>query len=236
MIRNNLSLLLTERSLKAVDVSKDTKIAQSTLSKISNNSTEKIDYSTINTLCTYLSIEPKDFFTFIPLDILINLKNIDLRTKPLVLKENITIPELDFFVINGYLTVKDNTEDYIEYTYGITIESISVERNTKDFLSDISSPTITFKIKFETLENHENISMVDKHFTDEVWIKLDTPFRVQFIKTLKAEILALISDKIIEIYETNLVENNENQKNVSIFLKKRYLNSKINMIDHIFNL
>lgn len=69
MIRNRLSVLLAERGLKATKVSNDTGIAKSTLSKITNNSSEKIDYSTINTLCRYLRITPCDFFEYEPLDV-----------------------------------------------------------------------------------------------------------------------------------------------------------------------
>lgn len=69
MIRNNLAILLLERNIKAIQVSNDTGIAQSTLSKISNNSTEKIDYSTINTLCNYLKITPCEFFEYSPIDV-----------------------------------------------------------------------------------------------------------------------------------------------------------------------
>lgn len=69
MIRNNLAKLLVERGIKAVKASNDTGIAQSTLSKISNNDTEKIDYSTINTLCKYLKITPCEFFEYSPIDV-----------------------------------------------------------------------------------------------------------------------------------------------------------------------
>lgn len=68
MIKNRLAILLTERGLKATKVSNDTGIARSTLSKISNNTSEKIDYSTINSLCKYLKITPDDFFDYTPLD------------------------------------------------------------------------------------------------------------------------------------------------------------------------
>lgn len=68
MIRNRLSLLMTERGLSASRVGNDTGIAKSTLSKITNNNSSKIDYSTINTLCNYLKITPADFFEYSPLD------------------------------------------------------------------------------------------------------------------------------------------------------------------------
>lgn len=69
MLRNKLSILLTERGIKATKVSNDTGIARSTLSKITNNASEKIDYGTINTLCRYLKITPCDFFEYVPFDV-----------------------------------------------------------------------------------------------------------------------------------------------------------------------
>lgn len=69
MIRNNLANLLVERGIKAVKASNDTGIAQSTLSKISNNTSEKIDYSTINVLCKYLRVTPGDLLGYTPVDV-----------------------------------------------------------------------------------------------------------------------------------------------------------------------
>lgn len=68
MIRNNLASLLVERNMKATEVSERTGIARSTLSRISNNSTAKIEYDTINQLCHVLKITPKDFFSYNPYD------------------------------------------------------------------------------------------------------------------------------------------------------------------------
>ena len=68
MIRNRLAILLAERGLRATQVANGTGIARSTLSKITNNASEKIDYSTINTLCRYLNITPCDFFEYAPFD------------------------------------------------------------------------------------------------------------------------------------------------------------------------
>lgn len=68
MIRNNLAKLMLERNLKATQVSNRTKIARSTLSRISNNASEKIEYSTINSLCDVLKVTPCEFFEYLPLN------------------------------------------------------------------------------------------------------------------------------------------------------------------------
>ena len=51
MIINKLNLLLAERFIKASKLAKDTGIAQSTISKIVNNATSQIDYSTLDKIC-----------------------------------------------------------------------------------------------------------------------------------------------------------------------------------------
>lgn len=72
MIRNNLAVLLAQRKIKATRVAVDTGIARSTLSSLTNNESKMIQFDTINNLCAYLKIEPKDFFDFSPIDFEIN--------------------------------------------------------------------------------------------------------------------------------------------------------------------
>ena len=66
MIRNRLSVLLAERSLTGTQLSKDTGIAQSSVSKIASNKTKSIDFEILDKICIYLGIEPKDFFVYAP--------------------------------------------------------------------------------------------------------------------------------------------------------------------------
>lgn len=68
MIRNNLAQLMLERNLKATQIANQTKIARSTLSRISNNASEKIEYSTINSLCDILKVTPNEFFEYLPIN------------------------------------------------------------------------------------------------------------------------------------------------------------------------
>lgn len=72
MLRNNLAKLMIDRGISATQLFNDTGIARSTISKISNNKTDKISIQTIDKLCNYLNISPSDFFDFIPFEI--NLK------------------------------------------------------------------------------------------------------------------------------------------------------------------
>lgn len=69
MIRNNLAKLMIDRGISATQLFTDTGIARSTISKISNNNTDKISLQTIDKLCNYLEISPMDFFDFWPYEV-----------------------------------------------------------------------------------------------------------------------------------------------------------------------
>ncbi|MDU7066726.1 MAG: helix-turn-helix transcriptional regulator [Clostridium perfringens] len=69
MIRCNLSILLAERNLKITQVSKDTGISRTTLTSLSNNYSQGIQFDTINTLCNYLKVTPEQLITYVPIDI-----------------------------------------------------------------------------------------------------------------------------------------------------------------------
>lgn len=66
MIESNLSVLLAERGLKITTVSKDTGISRTTLTALCNDYSGGIKFDTLDTLCEYLDIEPKDFFNYTP--------------------------------------------------------------------------------------------------------------------------------------------------------------------------
>lgn len=69
MLRNNLAKLMIDRGITATQLFNDTGIARSTISKISNNKTDKINISTVDKLCNYLMVSPADFFDYIPFEI-----------------------------------------------------------------------------------------------------------------------------------------------------------------------
>ena len=66
MIKTNLAVLLAERGLKIADVYKATGISKTTLMAISENSGKGIQYDTMDKLCSFLEVEPKDFFVYSP--------------------------------------------------------------------------------------------------------------------------------------------------------------------------
>ncbi|HFU4452115.1 TPA: helix-turn-helix domain-containing protein, partial [Streptococcus suis] len=68
MLKNNLSILLSERNIKVLRLSNETGIARSTISKIASNKTDKISMEVVNLLCNNLKVTPNDFFSYIPYD------------------------------------------------------------------------------------------------------------------------------------------------------------------------
>ncbi|PGS81662.1 Cro/Cl family transcriptional regulator [Bacillus cereus] len=66
MLRNRLHVLMAERRVTATQLKEATGLANSTIGYIRQNRDRNINYSTLNKLCTFLEVEPSDFFEFIP--------------------------------------------------------------------------------------------------------------------------------------------------------------------------
>ncbi|MGO4936639.1 helix-turn-helix domain-containing protein [Fundicoccus sp. Sow4_H7] len=68
MIKNNLAVLMAERGYSATDIYNATKISKTTLTSLVNNTGKGVQFDTINTLCKFLKVEPKDFFLYTKYD------------------------------------------------------------------------------------------------------------------------------------------------------------------------
>lgn len=68
MIRNNLSILLSERGMKNTALSIKTGISKNTISSLTQNDGKMIQLETINKICQVLDIDPGQFFSYIPYD------------------------------------------------------------------------------------------------------------------------------------------------------------------------
>lgn len=66
MIVNHLPTLLAERRLKVADAVRATGISKTTLHKIYNDQSSRIDFDTIDKLCEFLEVEVGDIFEYIP--------------------------------------------------------------------------------------------------------------------------------------------------------------------------
>jgi DNA-binding Xre family transcriptional regulator len=66
MLRCNLALLLAERGLKISKVAKDTGISRTTLTALTNSTSQGVQLETIDKLCMYLKTDVSSFFVFHP--------------------------------------------------------------------------------------------------------------------------------------------------------------------------
>ena len=66
MIKSNLPVLLAERRLKVADLIRMTDISKSTMHKIYNDQTTRIDFETIDKICEALVVQVGDLFQYEP--------------------------------------------------------------------------------------------------------------------------------------------------------------------------
>jgi putative transcriptional regulator len=65
MIKCNLALLLAERRLKVADAVRQTGISKTTLHKLYNEQSTRIEFETIDKLCAFLDVSMDELFTHI---------------------------------------------------------------------------------------------------------------------------------------------------------------------------
>ena len=68
MIKCKLPLLLAERRLKVADAVRETGISKTTLHKIYNEQSTRIEFETIDKLCAFLEVTVDELFEHIPND------------------------------------------------------------------------------------------------------------------------------------------------------------------------
>lgn len=66
MILCNLPVLLAERRMKVADLIRMTGISKSTMHKIYNEQTSRIDFENMDKICEALDIGVGDLFTYVP--------------------------------------------------------------------------------------------------------------------------------------------------------------------------
>lgn len=178
MIRNQLSTLLAERSLTASKLANDTGIAKSTLSKITTNSSGKIDYSTINTLCNYLKVTPADFFEYSPLDASFYFELGDITTT----NEELSHGEPLEIIANGFINFTKYGDKFgsVEFK-GSFMDYGVIDRDAKGndvllhgvFLNPVSATTKYFdnlSISLQTQIKNDYSKFIEKKLTKE-WKK-----------------------------------------------------------------
>ncbi|ATW70741.1 XRE family transcriptional regulator [Moraxella osloensis] len=66
MIKCKLPLLLAEKRLKVADAVRETGISKTTLHKIYNEQSTRIEFETIDKLCAFLEVSVDELFEHIP--------------------------------------------------------------------------------------------------------------------------------------------------------------------------
>lgn len=77
MLKCNLAVLLAERKLKISKVAADTGISRTTLTALSSNQSQGIQFDTLNTICSYLRVTPSEFFCYAPFNFKVVLEKTD---------------------------------------------------------------------------------------------------------------------------------------------------------------
>lgn len=75
MIKCKLAVLMAERGLKIIDVSRETGITRNTLSTLYNNTSKGIQFETLDKLCSFFNILPGDLFSYIGFNFEFDIKN-----------------------------------------------------------------------------------------------------------------------------------------------------------------
>lgn len=76
MIRNRLKELMVERGLKASRIANDIdNLSRNTINSAVNNKGKMLQLETINSLCQYLGVSPKDFFEYLPFDVDVSISS-----------------------------------------------------------------------------------------------------------------------------------------------------------------
>ncbi|UUV99589.1 MULTISPECIES: helix-turn-helix domain-containing protein [Vagococcus] len=197
MIRNNLSILLSERGMKNTALSIKTGISKNTISSLTQNDGKMIQLETINKICQVLDIDPGDFFSYIPFDfeIIFSFNNFDAGC---IINESFNISEFwindsefDLFI----RVLKGNEEiDFFEF------ESI-VEFNQNNLLIN---------------DNRLNIltnKVINEDKFNEMWEKIPISFRIDIVDKVEECFFQELTNQLEQYFKNrntdNLIEDSE---------------------------
>lgn len=66
MILSKFPVILAEKKLRVADVVRATGMSKSTLHKLYNEESSRIDFNTVNELCKFLDVQVGDLFVYVP--------------------------------------------------------------------------------------------------------------------------------------------------------------------------
>lgn len=66
MILSRFPVILAEKKLRVADVVRATGMSKTTLHKLYNEESSRMDFHTLNELCKYLDVQVGDLFVYVP--------------------------------------------------------------------------------------------------------------------------------------------------------------------------
>lgn len=201
MIRCNLAILLAERNLRITKVSKDTGISRTTLTSLSSNKAQGIQFDTINTLCNYLNVNPNQLITHTPIDV--KLK--DVLIDHLEINNRSTDSSIKPTSLELTIEITKNGRPFNCYTSGcIYIEAFNSDlfnENTGDYSKTLSISNLEIFIElYSEKDNPDNEDIVEENL---VLIDTFKNLPISFINDLKDEIIDEIILKIASRLDTS---------------------------------
>lgn len=200
MIKNNLANILNSKEKTAAWLSVKTGITPAALSKIVNNSSTKIDYTTLNKICLALKIEPKDFFDFLPYDyevesiydndnkdIKVSLKSFELDESP----NSSQIESLDFYQYQA-----DNIDIEISCDFGLEVNFMNTPIGDNFNIWYVSA--YFYNLDYNSFTVSIDISDDCIHFLKKYIVPYD---KGELFKTIKREIILKIQSNYSDWFE-----------------------------------
>ena len=171
MIRCAFPDILGQKQLKITKVSNDTKISRPALTALYYNTSNGIQFETLDKLCKYLKITHKDFFEFLPVDISLDIKSAELNEDMNEPEEDSMYIDIDASFIhvdqNNYKTVidltglcwarerivspEDASETAFKYDYGVCTVGVKETKDVETLCNIFSSLSLGFKNYVENL-------------------------------------------------------------------------------------
>ncbi|TDM23480.1 helix-turn-helix domain-containing protein [Macrococcoides canis] len=74
MLKSNLSVLMAERGMKIADLHEKTNISKTTLMALADNTGKGVQFDTVDKLCVFFGVTPKEFFSYSPYILSFNRK------------------------------------------------------------------------------------------------------------------------------------------------------------------
>lgn len=174
MLKTNLSVLMAERGMKIADLHEKTNISKTTLMALAENSGKGVQFDTVDKLCVFFGITPKEFFVYSPYIFSYNFLNeYDGVFKIL----GVTVKNkyyIKTFYLSFYLNTADNydfplSDDSYDLWLIVNLEQTD-SYSDDEFFEIIKDLPVTFETDF--------INNIIKFSKEELYDKLESNTKV----------------------------------------------------------